>query len=59
LSPANAWAQIERDNGRQFDPLVVRAFLSVPLDEWEAIRAGEHSDADLGDLVLLTLPAAA
>ncbi|MCW5938643.1 MAG: diguanylate cyclase [Fimbriimonadaceae bacterium] len=59
LSPANAWAQIERDNGRQFDPLVVRAFLSVPLEEWEAIRAGEYSDEELGDRVFLTLPSAA
>jgi HD-GYP domain-containing protein (c-di-GMP phosphodiesterase class II) len=35
---AVARAEIERESGRQFDPRVVQAFLSVPEEVWEEIR---------------------
>jgi diguanylate cyclase (GGDEF)-like protein len=59
LSTVQAWTQIERDNGRQFDPLIVRAFLSVPIEEWESVRTGDCPTADLGQRVLKSLPSAA
>jgi len=34
-----ARAEIEREPGRQFDPLVVAAFLSIPEETWRRIRS--------------------
>ncbi len=39
VSFAAARAEIARQSGQQFDPEVVRVFLSIPLAEWEEIRA--------------------
>jgi len=36
---SQAREEIERESGRQFDPQVVRAFLSIPEDIWERIRS--------------------
>ncbi len=38
LPLAAAQAEIEREAGRQFDPEVVRVFLSFPEDAWENVR---------------------
>ena len=38
VSFAAARAEIARQSGLQFDPHVVRVFLSIPLAEWEQIR---------------------
>lgn len=38
LSYSTARDEIEREAGRQFDPQVVRVFLSVAEDTWESIR---------------------
>jgi len=38
VSFAAARAEIARQSGLQFDPEVVRVFLSIPLAEWEQIR---------------------
>jgi putative nucleotidyltransferase with HDIG domain len=49
VSFAGARAEIARQSGLQFDPDVVRVFLSIPLAEWEQIRdevsAGARSQA--------------
>ena len=44
---SSACAEIASRAGRQFDPEVVRAFLSIPVEEWEEIRQGvdRHSSA--------------
>ena len=39
LSFSTARSEIERETGRQFDPEVVRVFLSIPGEVWEEIRA--------------------
>lgn len=38
LSFAKAQAEITRESGRQFDPEVVRVFLSLPISAWQEIR---------------------
>ncbi len=51
LSFADARAEIIRESGRQFDPEVVRAYLSLPEDTWETIRlevAGLRARGDAG-----------
>ncbi len=35
---------IHAESGKQFDPLIVQAFLSVPSSEWETIRLGVERD---------------
>jgi putative nucleotidyltransferase with HDIG domain len=40
LPYAAARAEIIRESGRQFDPRVVEAFLSIPSSRFEAVRAG-------------------
>jgi cyclic di-GMP phosphodiesterase len=39
LSFAIAREEVEREAGRQFDPQVVKVFLSIPEQTWQAIRA--------------------
>ena len=51
-----SWVEIETEircnSGRQFDPEVAEAFLSVSVDEWAAIREGaEHDVAESSTLV--------
>jgi cyclic di-GMP phosphodiesterase len=36
---ATARAEVERESGRQFDPEVVKVFLSIPEQTWHTIRA--------------------
>lgn len=36
---ATARAEVERESGRQFDPTVVRTFLTIPQQTWEEIRS--------------------
>jgi response regulator RpfG family c-di-GMP phosphodiesterase len=46
LPMAAARAEVQRESGRQFDPEVVRVFLSIPEQTWEKIRlevAGHRS----------------
>ncbi len=38
VSIEEARDEIRREAGRQFDPEVVKAFLSIPLSEWEELR---------------------
>ncbi len=47
LALSAAREEIRREAGRQFDPEIVRAFLSVPDEVWVAIRLGitEHRQA--------------
>ncbi len=45
VSFAAARAEIARQSGLQFDPEVVRVFLSIPLAEWEQIRNEVSAEA--------------
>jgi putative nucleotidyltransferase with HDIG domain len=45
VSFAAARAEIARQSGLQFDPEVVRVFLSIPLAEWEQIRDEVSAEA--------------
>ena len=38
LPYATARAEVERESGRQFDPQVVKTFLSIPERTWQTIR---------------------
>ncbi|MBZ5516929.1 MAG: HD domain-containing protein, partial [Acidobacteriia bacterium] len=38
LPMAAARAEVQRESGRQFDPEVVRVYLSIPEQTWETIR---------------------
>ena len=44
LSWVEIKAELRSNSGKQFDPDVVDAFLSVPIDEWAAIREGAAND---------------
>ncbi len=48
-----AWEEIKRESGRQFDPKVVRAFLSIPEKVWEEVRL--EVSAPRRDLGLVSL----
>ena len=39
--------ELRRHSGKQFDPRVVDAFLSVPIERWTAIRSGANIDASV------------
>jgi HD-GYP domain-containing protein (c-di-GMP phosphodiesterase class II) len=43
---------IAQESGRQFDPVVVKAFLDVPVAEWEAIRSHVFEEVALRRLWL-------
>ncbi|HUY15180.1 MAG TPA: HD domain-containing phosphohydrolase [Terriglobia bacterium] len=46
LGLAYAKKEIENQSGKQFDPAVVRVFLSLPDSVWEGIRTAHESDTD-------------
>lgn len=62
LSLADAVEEIRRQSGRQFDPLVVKAFFCIPQETWGIIRGeavrGRMSgqSSQLKEIVSLTLP---
>jgi len=54
----HAIAEISRCSGRQFDPVLVDIFLTIPPERWEAIRAETLAIANAGRSSTLCRPAA-
>jgi len=48
LSFESAYAEIRRCSGTQFDPKIVRVFLSVPAGHWKLLRSRANMDASSG-----------